>query len=160
MQALSLPETVPIEASDSSLSTKNGPFNKGNQVYLRVAFMDMEKVDSMKRGKAAVYIRKSGIIGKVKIKDMVSRQVALLDLKEFANLSSYAMREAGHNVSRSEFRRLLAAFNNAGGQLNVKYLTKQNRKQGENHSWTDKQVSVIKDAVEHAKKTQKIKENY
>jgi len=152
MQALSLPETVAIEASDSSLSTKIGPFNKGNQVYLRVAFMDMEKVDNMKLGEASVYIRESGIIGKVKIKDMVSKEVALLDLKEFANLSSYAMREAGHNVSRSEFRRLLAALNNAAGQVNVKYLTKQNRKQGRNHSWTDNQVSIIKDAVERAKK--------
>ena len=126
-------------------------FCAGMHVYLRLAFIEKEKVDKMQKKHASVHIKRKGIIGKEMIKEMIAKDIAKLDLVEFGKLNSFENREAGRDVSRSSFSELKKILEGANGDVNIKYLIKQNRKQGENHKWTDKQINIIKKAVEDAK---------
>ena len=138
-------------AHEEHCTEKGSAFKRGMEVFLRLAFMDSEQVDSMMLKEAKKYIRQKGIIGKVIIEEMVERDVARLNLVEFGKLCDYSKRSAGVDVNATLFSKLKETLHKIDGKVNTRYLTKQNRQSGENHKWTDMQVEEIRKAVEEAK---------
>lgn len=126
-------------------------FKRGMQVFLRLAFIDNKDLDSMPSKDAKKHIRENGVIGKVIIEEMVQKNVARLNLVEFGKLRDYSQRDAGRDVKATQFAKLRETLNKVEGRIHIKYLTKQNRHFGQNHKWTEKQVEVIRKAVEEAK---------
>ena len=139
-------------ANEENRTEEESTFKPGMKVFLRLAFIDREKVDSMLVKDAKKYIRQKGVIGRVIIEEMVERDVARLNLVEFGKLHDYSQRDAGGNVKATLFSKLKQALNKVEGTVNINYLTKQSRQFGENHKWTEKQVEQIRKAVEEAKK--------
>ena len=125
-------------------------FKPGMKVFLRMAFVESEKIDSMPLKVAKKYINEKGIIGKVIIDEMVERDVARLSLVEFSKLRDFSQRDAGREVKATQFAKLKETLNKGEGRIHTKYLTKQNRQSGENRKWTEKQVEEIRKAVEKA----------
>ena len=128
-------------------------FGKGREVYLRLAFVDKEEIDTMKKTSAMACIRVKGIIGPVEVEQMVDENVAKLNVEGFGStLVDHTKRMAGKQVTQSQFRELKKALVEAHGEVHLKYLTLQNRDDGENTSWTPEQVEKIVEAVEKARK--------
>ncbi|WPT18256.1 hypothetical protein PSENEW3_00006257 [Picochlorum sp. SENEW3] len=144
-------ERVEERNEEHCAGKKASAFTPGMEVFLRLAFIDSEQVDSMMLKDAKKYIREKGIIGKVIIEEMVERDVARLNLVEFDKLRDFSKRSAGVDVHATHFSKLTEALGKVGGKVNIKYLTKQNRQCGENHKWTDKQIEQVRKAVEEAK---------
>jgi hypothetical protein len=144
-------ERVEERNEEDCAGKKASAFTPGMEVFLRLAFIDSEQVDSMMLKQAKKYIRQQGIIGKVIIEEMVERDVARLNLVEFDKLRDFSKRSAGVDVHATFFSKLTEALENVGGKVNTKYLTKQNRQSGENHKWTDTQIEQVRKAVEEAK---------
>lgn len=144
-------ERVEERHEEDCAGKKASAFTPGMEVFLRLAFIDSEQVDSMMSKEAKKYIREKGIIGKVIIEEMVERDVARLNLVEFDKLRDFSKRSAGVDVHASFFSTLTEALEKVGGKVNTKYLTKQNRQSGENHKWTDTQIEQVRKAVEEAK---------
>lgn len=119
-------------------------------MYLRLAFLDRERVEKMKSSESIGYIRKNGIIGRVAIDRMLEGHVAVLDLEAFNTLEDCKERKAGKDVTQEQFDVLKKALHDAGGKVHVQYLTKQNRQQGENRTWTEEQIEQVKTAVDDA----------
>ena len=120
------------------------------KMYLRLAFLDRERVEKMKSSESIGYIRKNGIIGRVAIDRMLEGHVAVLDLEAFNTLEDCKERKAGKDVTQEQFDVLKKALHDAGGKVHVQYLTKQNRQQGENRTWTEEQIEQVKTAVDDA----------
>eukprot|EP00889_Picochlorum_renovo_P008956 jgi/Picre1/35986/NNA_003443.t1 len=138
-------------ANVEDCNQEESSFKPGMKVFLRLAFIDSEQVDRMLSKDAKEYIRTKGVIGRVIIEEMVERDVARLNLSEFRKLSDHSRRDAGKNVTATLFSKLKKTLDEVEGRVHTKYLTKQNRQFGKNHRWTEKQVEVIRKAVEEAK---------
>lgn len=107
----------------SGRKDKEGREKQGMKVFLRVAFMDHESIDSNLVRDAIKDIRDKGIIGKVVIKEMMGN-VAKLNLDEFDKLRDYDLRDAGKDIDRFKFALLKENLHNAEGKVNIKYQTK------------------------------------
>ena len=140
-----------LGANEENCTEQESTFKQGMKVFLRLAFIDSEKIDSMFLKDVKKHIRQKGIIGRVIIEEMVERDVARLNLAEFGKLRDYSQRDAGGDVKATLFSKLKEALNKVNGRVDTKYLTKQNRQFGENHKWTEKQVEQIRKVVEEAK---------
>lgn len=119
-------------------------------MYLRLAFLDKQKVDRMKKTPASAFIRKTELIGPVFIEEMIGESIAKIDSSEFIKLSDYDMRKGGKNVGAKKFKSLKGALSEADWKVHEKYLSKRNR-EGDNNAWTPEQVRLIIDAVEGGK---------
>eukprot|EP00890_Picochlorum_soloecismus_P001308 jgi/Picsp_1/2178/NSC_05643-R1_---NA--- len=106
----------------------------------------------MKKAEAMAFIREKGMIGPVEIEEMTDENVAKLNLVEFSNtLYGHTKRAAGKQVTVNEFRELKEVLEEAQGQVDVKYLTLQNRNASENNAWTPERVEKVVEAVEKAR---------
>jgi hypothetical protein len=115
--------------------------------------MEKEEIDTMKKTSAMACIRVKGIIGPVEIEKMVDENVAKLNVEGFSStLHDHTKRTAGKQVTVGQFRELKKALVEAHGEVDLKYLTLQNRDDGENTSWTPEQVEKVVEAVEKARK--------
>ena len=140
------------EAGKNEENEKAFVFGKGRDVYLRLAFVHREEIDTLKKTAAAPIIREKGMIGPVKIEEMVDENVAKLDLVEFSNtLYDHTKRLAGKHVSLNQFRELKKALEEAQGKVSLKYLALRKREDSENMAWTPEQVEKVVEAVEKAR---------
>ena len=81
---------------------------------------------------------------------MVGRTIANLSLSEFDKLRDFQLRDAGNDITRTHFAVLKEALHKEEGKLNIKYLTKQNRRSGQNHKWSEDEIEKIQKVVEEA----------
>ena len=135
-----------------SLSEEHNNMAEKESMYLRLAFLDRDKVDEMKHTPATDFIRKTELIGPVLIEKVVGQNIAKIEPSEFMKLSDYNLRKAGRTVGVKKFKSLKDCLSDADWKVHMKYLSKRNR-QGDNNAWTPEQVRLIVDAVEGGKNT-------
>jgi hypothetical protein len=116
-------------------------------MYLRLAFLRKQEIDTMKPTPAKREIRKTKMIGPVSVEGLVGDPTVKVDSAQFQTLSDPAKRNGGTGITAPQFRALKEALQAADWIVDRKYLAKRNR-EGQNGHWTPAQVQIIVDAVE------------
>ena len=116
------------------------------KMYIRLAFLRKQDIDTMKRTPAAKEIRKTKTIGPVLVEGLDGDPAVKVDSAQFQTLSDPDKRNGGVEIGAKTFKALKQALNDADWKVDRKYLSERNRA-GENIAWTPAQVQIVIEAV-------------